>query len=112
MLDGVAAGDDGVLLPFAAVDVAAGLMAEPMRFVDQRLQDRHRIGHLVLGLAGGGEGVGARREQLDPIRAVLDLLAHGGARFFDRANDGAGQWIRPERRVGGLSPQTMPRPDT
>ena len=48
VLDGVAAGDDGVLLPLAAVDVAAGLLAEAMRLVDQRLQHRHRIGQHVL----------------------------------------------------------------
>ena len=53
MLDGVAAGDDGVLLPLAAEDVAGRLLAEAMRLVDQRLQDRQRIGHLVLRLAGG-----------------------------------------------------------
>ena len=37
VLDGVAAGDDGVLLPLPAVDVAASFVTEAMRFVDQSL---------------------------------------------------------------------------
>ncbi len=112
MLDGVAAGDDGVLLPLAAIDVAAGLVAEAMGLVDQRLQHRHRIGQNVLGLAGRAERIGAGREQLDPIGAVLDVLADRGARFFDRAHHDARQ--RVLRSAGGKSvaPHTMPRPDT
>ena len=52
VFDGVAAGDDGVFLALAAIDVAARLFAETMRLVNQRLQDRQRIGHLILVLAG------------------------------------------------------------
>ena len=62
MLDGVAAGGDGVLEPLAAEVVAAGLPAESMRLVYERLQDRQRIRQDVLRLAGGGERVAAGRD--------------------------------------------------
>ena len=39
MFDGVAAGDDGIFLAFAAIDMAARLLAETMRLVNQRLED-------------------------------------------------------------------------
>src|SRR6266567_1706769 len=51
VLDGVAAGDDGILLPLAAINMARGLLAEPMGLIDQRLQDRYGIGQDVFRLA-------------------------------------------------------------
>jgi hypothetical protein len=97
MLNRVAARDDGILLSFAAVDVAAGLVAEPVGLVDHGGQHRHRIGHFILVLAVCGEGIAAGRKQLDPIGAVLDVLAHRFAPFLDRVHDGTGQWIRSRR---------------
>ena len=55
MLDRVAACHDRVLLPFTAEDMARRLFPEPMRLVDERLQDRERIGQLVVRLARGIE---------------------------------------------------------
>ena len=61
----------------------------------------HRVGERVLVLARGGERVAARREQLDPVGAALDVLADGRARFLRRAHHRAGQWIlRTVRRRG------------
>ena len=68
-----------------------------MRFVDERLQDRHRICHHVLDVAGGREGVVACRVQLDPIGAAPDLLPDGRARLVDRVDHGAGQRVRRRR---------------
>ena len=99
MLDRVAAGDDGIFLAFATIDMAARLLAEAMRLVDQRLKNRKRIGDLVLNLPGRREGVRARREQFDPIGAACDLLAHRRARVFNRANHRAGQRVLRRRRV-------------
>ena len=78
------------LLPLAPIDVAACLLAEAMRLVNQRLHYGQRIGDLVLVLARGSERVPSRGVQLDPIRTVSDLLAHGRARFLHRANHRAG----------------------
>ena len=98
MLDGVAAGDDRVALSFAAVHVAARLVAEAMRLVDERLQHGQRIGHLVLHLAVRREGIVAGGEELDPVGAVLDLLADRRAGVVHRSHDRAGQRIG---RLGG-----------
>ena len=73
-----------------------------MRFINQRLQDGHRIGHFVLRLAGGRERIGPRREELDPIRAMLDLLAHGCARVLHRTDHRAGQGIVRRGGVRGF----------
>src|SRR6185503_2794402 len=97
-----AAGYDGVLLPLPAIHVAAGLLAQTMRLVNQRAQHRQRIGYDVLILAVGREGVRARRVQLDPVRTMSDLRAHSGARVFDRSNYGAGERVVGLRGVGGL----------
>lgn len=79
MLDGVAAGGDRVLEPVAAKVVAAGLVAEPMRFVNQGLQNGQGIGQDVLSLSGGPKRIPASWKQLDPIRAFGNLIANGGA---------------------------------
>ena len=76
MFDGVAAGHDGVSLAFAAVDVTSGFFPKAMRLVDDGLQHRQRVGNLIDVLALGREGIAARREQLDPIRAMLNLVAN------------------------------------
>jgi hypothetical protein len=75
MFDRVAAGNDGIALPLAAVDVTTGLASEPVRLVDQRLQNGQRIRDGVRGAPSRLKRVGAGREQLDPVRAVSDLLA-------------------------------------
>ena len=93
MLDGVAAGRDGVLQALAAKDMAACLLAETMGFIDQRLQDRQRIGRHIVDVAGRREGIGPTRKQLDPIDAALDVLAHRRAALFGRGDAHAGQWV-------------------
>ena len=112
MLDGVAAGDDGVLLPVAAEDVASRLFTEAMRLVDHAPGGRAADTSDVLRLSRGAEGVRAGRKQLDPVRAVLDLLAYRGSAFVSGAMTAAGQRVRQRRRIGGLAPQTIPRVDT
>ncbi len=90
VLDGVAAGDDGVSFAVAAVNVTGRFFAEAVSLVDQRLQDGHGISGRVLNVAGGGEGVGAGGIELDPVGAMIDLVADGGAGFGNRADHGAG----------------------
>ena len=87
MLDGVAAGKNCVFLTIPSEDMAAGLVAEPMRLVNQRLEDRHRIRGDVLRFAGRRERIGAAGKQLDPIGAALDLFLYGGARLVGRPDD-------------------------
>ena len=76
MFDGVAACGDRILEPLASEHVASRLAAEPMRLIDQGLQYRQWIRRHVLRLAGGTERIGTAREQLDPIRTAVGVLAH------------------------------------
>ncbi len=84
--------------------MARGLLAEPMGLIDQRLQDRHGIGQDVFRLAIGREGIGAGREELDPVRAMFDLIANRGARFLDIVNDGVRNGVHRLVRILRRSP--------
>ena len=102
VLDRVAACGDRVLLPLAAEDVARRLLVEAMGFIDQRLQHRQRIGHDVAHLARRRERIGTRRIELDPIRALADLIAHRRACLIGRRHDRGGERIvRPRIRCTG-----------
>ena len=110
VLDGVAAGGDRVLQPFAAEVVAAGLVAEAMRLVNQRLQDRQRIGRHVLRLARGREGVPSGRDSLiqsapRPICSRTAARASSTERTTAAASGFTGA-------LDGVAPHTMPRVDT
>src|SRR5262249_41298710 len=93
MLDGVAAGRDGVLQSLATEHVAARLLAEAMGLVDRRLQHIQRIGRHIVDVAGRRERIGAAGEQLDPIRSALSVLAYGRAAFLSIADPVACQRI-------------------
>ena len=99
MLDRVASGQNRILLSLASIHVAACLFAQPVRFVDQCLENRHRIGQFVLRLARGRERISSGRIELDPIRPVFHLVAHCRARFFYRTHHRAGQGIIRRGRV-------------
>ncbi len=116
MFDGVAAGSNRELQTVAAERVARRLPVETMGFVDDRLQHRQRIHQHVLGLACRTKRVGTGREQLDPVDALGNLLAHGGAPFVSGANHlvverilRALRWIRipANAAAGDLKPWTL-----
>ena len=112
MLDRVAAGDDRILLTFPAVHVTAGFLPQPVRLVDERLQHRQRIRHLILILPVRRKRITSGREQLDPVGAAGDLLLHGGPRLFNRSYDGARQWIGRTRGIRRLrAPHNAERRD-
>src|SRR5262249_15407070 len=99
MLNGVAAGDDGILQSLAAVRVATGFLAQTVGLVDRCGQYRQRISYFVQVLTCRAERVRAGWIQLDPVRVMRNLIADAGARSFGRVDDRGGQRVFRSRRI-------------
>ena len=110
VLDGVAARRDRILQPLAAEYVTRGLVAEAVRLLDQCLKHRQRVRRDVLRRAVRLERVRAAGEQLDPVGAVLDLVAHRGARLVGVVHDRRAERILGRRRAR-LAPANPARRD-
>src|SRR5436853_37674 len=81
MLDRVAAAVEGAVQPLAAVRVAGHLALLSVRLVDDRAQLLDRERRLRDEVAGLVEPRAVRHVDLDPVGAVVDLLARGLARL-------------------------------